>query len=219
MAKNVGGYLGIQRGKLGGAVGRIWRGQQVYSVYTNAVKNPRTEAQQAVRAKFAALMKLCRTMQYGTKKGLIAVRTLWDNNNAFMHINWAAVSGATAQEVAISYADIKLSQGICPMPSTGTLDFEEELTVKVPTLDTSDMPGANASDEIYYLIYQPDTNSATMKVDQRGSAAGEVAIQVPSAWSGMRVHVYAFAVAAIGDEVVHVGEPSDTIYCGSGNIG
>ena len=219
MAKNVGGYLGIQRGKLGGAVGRVWRGQQVYSVYTNAVKNPRTEAQQAVRAKFSALGKLCRALQYGTKKGLNGIRTIWDNNNAFMHINWDAVSGATAEEVAISYADVKLSQGICPAPIPGALDLEGEAVVKYPTTDTSTMPGASETDMLYTIVYQPNLNQAVMGVSLRGTGSAVTAVEVPAAWSGMRVQVYAFCVATEGDEVVHVGEPSDTVFVGTGNIG
>ena len=55
MSKNFKGYLGDQIGKLGTAVGRKWKRKMVYSAYQGKVKNPNTEEQQLVRARFALL--------------------------------------------------------------------------------------------------------------------------------------------------------------------
>ncbi len=40
MSKNAGGYMGIQIGKLGPAVGSMWKGKNVYRSYNPFVKPP-----------------------------------------------------------------------------------------------------------------------------------------------------------------------------------
>lgn len=217
MSKNNGGYMGQQIGKLGPAVGRRWRGMNVYAGYQKFVKNPRTEGQMAVRAKFGALASLSRCLRGATKKGLADIKTIWDGNNAFMHINWPAVSGATAPEVAISYADIVVSRGNLPGVSFGTPDFEEELTVKVPITGTNiDVPGAMESDLIYIIAYQPDLKQGILSTPVLRTS-GDISLIVPAAWSGMRAHVWGFCVGAPNNEMPN--EPSDSYFVGTGNIG
>ena len=60
MRKNSGGYMGIQIGKLGPAVGSMWKGRNVYRSYNPFVKNPRTPEQLKAREKFTILTQLAR---------------------------------------------------------------------------------------------------------------------------------------------------------------
>ena len=55
MSKYYQGYLGAQQGKLGNAVGRRWKGRNVMAVYQPQIHDPRTTAQQIVRARFGRL--------------------------------------------------------------------------------------------------------------------------------------------------------------------
>ncbi len=217
MSKNNGGYMGQQVGKLGPAVGRIWRGMNVYAGYQKFVKNPRTVDQLAVRAKFGTLASISRAMRAATKKGLAGIKTIWDGNNAFMHINWDAVSGATAAEVAVSYADLVVSRGNLPPVVFGSADFETPLTVKASFSSNEELDGADASDEVYMLVYQADLKQAVLGAPVLRSSEG-IDVLVPASWSGMRVHVYGFAVAGGMNEEMK-GQTSDSTFIGTGNIG
>ena len=216
MSKNNAGYMGQQIGKLGPAVGRRWRGMNVYSAYQKFVKDRKSESQLAVRAKFGAITSLSRCLRGATRMGLAGIKTLWDGNNAFVHLNWSAVSGATAQEVAISYADVVVSRGNLPSVNFGTPDFEEELTVKVPiTGDNVDVPGSTASDLVYLIAYQPDLKQGILSTPVLRSSE-TISVTVPSAWSGMRAHVWGFCIGAPNNTVPN--EPSDSCFVGTGNI-
>ena len=57
MSKNSGGYMGVQVGKLGPAVGSMWKGRNIFRAYNPFVKNPRTEKQQLQRARFSVIAK------------------------------------------------------------------------------------------------------------------------------------------------------------------
>ena len=217
MAKTKLGILDGFNGKLGTVVGYERMNKELMRAYVKDVRNPRTEDQQAVRAKFGLLGKVCRTMLPALRLGMTAAGKAkqMTAGNLFMQKNWGAVSGATAAEVAVSYADLMLSTGQLPMPGFGAADFEEELTVKVTFEANSDVPGADASDEVYLFVYQPDTNGGVLGAPVLRSTQ-TVSVTVPASWSGMRVHVYGFAV---GSAYGMTGKPSESAYVGSGNIG
>ena len=59
MSKNAGGYMGIQIGKLGPAVGSMWKGKNVYRSYNPFVKTPHTPGQQEQRASLSSRTGIC----------------------------------------------------------------------------------------------------------------------------------------------------------------
>ena len=97
----------------------------------------------------------------------------------------------------------------------GNASFAEHGRVSVPFQTAADQPGTDASDKVYCLIYQPDTNQAILTPGV-ARTEGTVDVRVPGAWAGMTVHVYGFA---IGGGTDNMGVASDSSYVGTGNIG
>ena len=58
MSKNSQGYMGPQIGKLGPAIGYLWKGRQVFRGYNPFVKDRNSEKQQLVRTRFKAVNSL-----------------------------------------------------------------------------------------------------------------------------------------------------------------
>lgn len=191
MSKNSQGYMGIQIGKLGPAVGRIYRREQVYSAYQPHVRNPRTEAQQANRARFRRLMGLTRAFVPATALGLSAAaeNAGLHYRNLFTKLNADAVS--TAMEPEVRYGELVVAQG----PAVGVMfsGVAAESGGKVVVAYDANMetPGARVSDEVYVFAYGEGLGYGVMS----GGVArtvGRVELELPSVWAGERMHVYGF---------------------------
>lgn len=224
MAKNVQGFLGNQRGKLGPAVGFVIDGKQLYRAYTDAVSNPRTTKQTFTRTKMARLGSVAKIFKTAASIGFRNVRKpLQSGFSTFMKKNWEAVSGETVDELSVEYAQLVMSEGTLPAPSFGTLGLETALTVECSFTSQSDIEGADSKDQVFVFVYQPDKNEGVLAPPVLRSS-GRVSITVPASWSGMKVHVYGYARATMekynefGILLTRMGDTSATQYIGSGTI-
>lgn len=93
MGKFHNGVLGTMTGKVGGVVGRTWKGINTVASYQPNVSNPQTNAQMAQRGKLTALTQLASQINTGF------IKPLWDRDakkmsgfNAFIQANIANVS-------------------------------------------------------------------------------------------------------------------------------
>ncbi len=195
MSKNWQGYMGIQVGKLGPAVGRIYRGEQVYSAYQPNVSNPRTEEQQANRARFSRLMGLTRAFVPVSALGLSAAAegAGIHYRNLFAKLNAGAVSVSLEPEVA--YGELVVSRGPAVGVVFGGATVESGGRLTVVYAANAETPGAGATDEVYVFAYGEGAGYGLMSAGTlRG--AGRVEMELPSRWSGERVHVYGFVRTA-----------------------
>lgn len=188
MSKNSQGYMGIQVGKLGPAVGRLYRREQVYAAYQPHVSNPRTEAQQANRARFKVLMVLTRGFVPVSAMGLKAAaesRQL-HYRHLFARLNADAVSTSLTPEV--SYGELVVSRG----PAVPVLFGEATSSsgkITVVYAPNGDMPGAKMSDEVYVFVYHPSLGYGVLGGGVARSV-GVVEVELPALWVGATVHVY-----------------------------
>ena len=108
MSKYNQGYLGAQIGKLGNAVGRMWKGRPVMAVYQPNVHNPRTDAQQIVRARFAVLAQLSSAFLSGIREGMgfEAKRYRLTEGNVFIRRNYGQVTALSPDDVSINYSGL-----------------------------------------------------------------------------------------------------------------
>ena len=216
MSKNFKGYMGDQIGKLGTAVGRKWKRKMVYSAYQGKVKNPNTEEQQLVRARFALLGSMAASFLDATEIGFAqrADSKAMTESDYFVKKNWRAVTATDPESIDVDYDAIVVSEGRTPWVAFGTPSFAEEAEVSV-TFDTGNsQSNVSPDDKVYLFVYQPDTDMGVLSLPAaRGT--GSITVAVPSIWSGMKVHLYGFAVGAHGKTT---GKASMSAYVGTGTI-
>lgn len=215
MSKNGKGYMGDQIGKLGPAVGARWKGKMVYRSYQQFVHDPSTKRQTLVRARFKQLAVMASAFLNALRIGLAKVAKRYQNTegNNFMRLNWPAVTATSAEQVTVDYASLVISTGHLPQVDFGTPDFDTAGKVTVPIGGVVIEP-AKTTDKVYLYVYQPDTGLGLLSEPALRSDSS-VSIDVPSVWSGMRVHVYGFAAGA-ADE--YEGELSPSTYVGTGDL-
>lgn len=215
MAKAYQGINGQFSGKVGPNVGRVRSGVQMLSIYQPKVRNPKTEKQLLHRAHFSLLGIVSRAFLPATKIGFAKAKgKLGSGFSHFMKKNWDAVSGSTPAEMDVDYAQLTVSDGLLPMPGFGSARMDEALTVDVSFTPNSDDEGASAADKVYIFVYQADGNVGVLSKPVLRST-GAVSMTVPIAWSGLKVHVYGFAV---GDGPNNAEVRSESAYLGNGTI-
>ncbi len=220
MAKTSFNVLGRQSGKLGEIVGMVRNGHQLYRGYTRKVRVSNTLASQRVRARFRQLIALTRAFKAASRLGfsMSLGDTLRNTSNVFTMRNKGVVTATTPTSVTVDYGAIVVSEGSCPWVEFGTPSFVEEAEVTVTFQTSSDMPGVSVDDQVYLFVYQPDSNLGVLSIPVARST-GSCTVAVPEIWSGMKVHVYGFAVSAgATDGTVPAGTPSPSFYIGNGTV-
>ena len=219
--------LGNQRGKVGNVVGYVRKGKQYYRGYSDKVAESKSEDLQLAKMRFAALGRLAIQFRGAVKRGyqkLLASSTM-SACNLFIKKNYEAVTLASlGSDPTVDYSTLVIAEGTLPPVSFKTIDVSEEATVKVP-FDTDSMtyPGATENDQVFLFVYQPDTQMGIMSLPASRST-GEILVEVPALWSGMKVHVYGFAVNPTEhwDEnllsTIVKGEASNSTYVGQATI-
>ena len=220
MAKLRGNLFGNFQGKLGLSYGRM-----VHGVNLGAnMPTPRgkgyiyTASEKDRMERFKVLAQLASAFQGANDLGLKAkakqMGPLVSPFDAFMNLNSPAVS-VVGGEAEVDYGSIICSKGKMPIVAFGNASFAEPARVSVSFQTSADQPGTDALDKVYCLIYQPDTNQAII-TPGAARTTGSVDQRVPTAWTGMTVHVYGFAIGGGED---NKGIACDSSYIGTGNIG
>lgn len=224
MARTTKNVLGNQSGRIGQVVGMVNDGVQLYRSYTDRIINPRTPKQQMARAKLSELSLVSRAFKTACSMGLKFIRKPLENiQNVFIRLNKSNISGDAPAEVVVDYTQLTIAKGNLPMPGFGSARADEALQVDVTWVPNDDIPGTSASDKVYIHLFQPDTKTGITSEGMNRSA-GSAAVMVPSGWSGMRAHVYGFAIADAdvfdnnGTKIISANEPTETAYLGQVTI-
>ena len=203
MSKNAGGYMGIQIGKLGPAVGSMWKGKNVYRSHNPFVKNPRTPEQQAQRAKFGVLSRLARVFSPASNFGFAykANSEHIAQRSVFMKVNKDVLT-LDASVIQIDWDLIACADGPVTPATFGTPTFADgKITVPV----TSTMEGVGLAldnDRISLLAVLPDKGvSLFAEVDRAG--ASQLEINVPAAYltdENPVAELYGFTRTTVSEE-------------------
>lgn len=223
MSKNMKGILGAQYGKVGPVVGRKFREENVYSAYQRNVANPRSDAQQTHRARFKVLSILAHDMACGAIYGFrtAAKGTNMSPRNLFQKTNFSHVTATNPTTTNVDYTNLAVSKGGLSTVSFDIPQFDIPAAVKVDWTEFGSPCHRTANDKVAIYVYCPNAKQGVLKngldiADQTAS------VQVPSAWNGMKVHVWGFVRnegKADLDKDIPAGECSPSQYLGSGNIG
>ena len=222
MSTLVTAVLGNIQGKVGNVVGRKFRNEYVVAAYQPKVRNPRTTAQQLIRARLGALSQLSNSMASAINNGLrnAAKGSKWSPRNLFVKLNFEAVHAASPDSVSIDYTDIVLSKGTVNNPHFGAPQFDNPLQVGM-TCSLDGMPNGYQSYEVETFLYAPDLRIGIKKQTRFQAASGLITVDVPASWNGTKVHVWCWT-RFIGntdvENALYEGAVSNSAYCGSGNI-
>lgn len=172
MGKFYNGVLGTMTGKVGGVVGRTWKGINTVAAYQPNVSNPRTNLQVAQRAKMAAITQLA--SQINTS----IIKPLWDRfakgmsgYNAFIQNNIPFVSGLGV----IDLSKLEISKG--KMVATEITDTSYNggkwnIEWDPAIADSYSMP----TDKAYFLITSGDAKKVTISAAIVQRSEGQISI-------------------------------------------
>lgn len=195
--------MGIQIGKLGPAVGVMWKGRNVYRSYNPFVKNPRTSEQQKQRTKFSILSNLARVFSPASNFGFAykANSERIAQRNVFMKVNKDALT-YSEPVFNINWDQIQCADGPVTPATFGTPTFANgKITIPI----TSTMEGVGLaldSDKVCVLaIVNGGIVSLFAEVDRAG--ASQLEIDVPAAYladEGPSAELYGFTRTTVTEE-------------------
>lgn len=203
-------------GKVGTVVGSFWKGKPVMRAYKRQVADAKSEAQELIRTRFAAIGSLASSFYSAIVIGFkqVAKAKKMTEGDIFVKENWEAVTADTPGAAVAAYSEMVLAKGHLPEAQFGAASFADPLSVEVPMTDSSDVIGADANDKVYIFVYSPEAG-AGMLGDVKFRSDASIACTVPAYWNGHRVHVWGFAVGGGTD---NMGVISNSRYLGSGTI-
>ena len=219
MAEIRGNLFGGFTGKLGKTYGRYVHGVNLGAMMPTKRDGKKASAQQKdLMERFAALGTMASAFLNPIRLGLkVVAKTigpLVSEFDAFVKINKDAVhveGGATE----IEYGALLIAKGSLPQVGFMAANFDEPLRVSVAWTPNSDIPGADADDNVYAVVYEPLSQLTVMSAPVKRSSAA-IEMRLPSTWSGLAVHVYGFA---IGNGRENKGVVATSAYIGTGNVG
>lgn len=219
MAQIRGNLFGGFTGKLGLTYGRYVHGVNLGANMPTKRGDKKASAQQKdLMERFAALGTMASGFLNAIRMGLkVAAKTmgpLVSEFDAFVRINKDAVH-VEGGRPDVDFGDIKIAKGNLPPVGFSAASFEEPLRVSVTFTPNSDSIGADAGDNVYLVLYEPQSKQSVMSAPVQRSS-GSIEVRVPSTWAGMAVHCYGFA---IGNGRDNMGVISNSAYIGTGNIG
>ena len=178
--------MGGFTGKLGTAVGYMWRGVWCIRSHNPYPSNPRTPKQVAHREMFKQEVQLAATMRWAINKSFkeVSYEMGMTSYNLFVHLNQHAFS-LNEGVFTVDYSALRLS--------TGPL---EEAVYEAPVWTADNVltvnferGGGKARDYVSLYIYCPEKETGILTAPVYRNAK-KISSMLPSMFAGREVHVY-----------------------------
>ena len=196
MSKNTQGYLGPQIGKLGPAVGFLWKGRNIYRSHNPFVRNPKTPAQVEARAKFKLLAQTARLLSPAINLGY-AYKADAERNTTralFTRDNYHLLSYDQGQP-DIDMTLLSLADGPLTPVAFGTPSISD-LTLTVPIANSySGIGCALDSDRVHLLVANRTKDMAILVSAARTDT--QLQASLPDTFSGTQVELYGFVTTSV----------------------
>ena len=196
MSKNTQGYLGPQIGKLGPAVGFLWKGRNIYRSHNPFVRNPKTPAQVEARAKFKLLAQTARLLSPAINLGY-AYKADAERNTTralFTRENYHLLSYDQGQP-DIDMTLLSLADGPLTPVAFGTPSISD-LTLTVPIANSySGIGCALDSDRVHLLVANRSKDMAILVSAARTDT--QLQASLPDTFSGTQVELYGFVTTSV----------------------
>ena len=196
MSKNTQGYLGPQIGKLGPAVGFLWKGRNIYRSHNPFVRNPKTPAQVEARAKFKLLAQTARLLSPAINLGY-AYKADAERNTTralFTRENYHLLSYDQGQP-DIDMTLLSLADGPLTPVAFGTPSLSD-LTLTVPIANSySGIGCALDSDRVHLLVANRSKDMAILVSAARTDT--QLQASLPDTFTGTQVELYGFVTTSV----------------------
>lgn len=206
--------------KLGNQVMYNLFGYTVARAYVPKFKNPNTDAQQLVRAKFSLLTEYARQFAAPVALGYKAKAAgeKMYPRNMFIARNYSKVTGSSAAAVNLDYSQIECANGpVAQLTLNPSLNTTTPGSIVVSWTDGwLDDPAASNQDKVFAYVFCADAGIGVLSEGVLRARTGSVEVSLPSFMSGLEVHVYVFV---IGGAQSTLGESSPTMYAGHAEVG
>lgn len=173
MGKFHNGVLGTMTGKVGGVVGRTWKGINTVASYQPNVSNPRTNAQVGQRSKLTGLTQLASQLNTGF------IKPLWDRDakkmsgfNAFIQANMVNVSDLGV----VDFRKLVASKGKMAAPAVLSTSANGSDIVLMYDTAVSDAYGL-PSDKVFAFSVVPSTGEVHLSSGFVDREAGLVLLE------------------------------------------
>ena len=205
------GIVGPFAGKLGPAVGYLWKGRQCVRAYQPYVRYPNTEFQQQQRNWFVGMVrfasKATAALQLGLRQKADEAQMTEGNYFVMKNKEHFVRSGA---EVTVDYSRLQLASGPAADVWFKPARFEADETVVVDFEKNGMSFRASGDDKVYLYVYSPTRDEGYLAAPA-ARRSKTVRVRLPERWAGAEVHLYGFVVD-------REGRPSESTYIGMGRV-
>lgn len=195
--------MGIQIGKLGPAVGVMWKGRNVYRSYNPFVKDPRTAGQIEQREKFKVLSRLARVFSPASNLGLAykADSERIAQRNVFMKMNKDVVT-YSAEVVTINWDNIECADGPVTPAVFGTPTFANG-KITIPITNTMEGVGLALDTDSIYVLAVINGGICSLVGETGRAGASSIEIEVPAAYLSDEdpvAELYGFTMTTVSED-------------------
>lgn len=211
MGKLVQGINGPFIGKIGPAVGYLWKRIPCVRAYQKEVRYPNTVGQQHERDWFIAMVRFAaqarQALILGVKKHADAASMT--EGNYFVTKNKQHFQYSN-NGVVVDYARLSLATGPAAEVVFHDAVFREHEVISIDFDKNTLFSRAAADDKVYVYAYSPELGKGQLTAPAERRAKN-ITFSLPNSWSGTTVHLYGFVVD-------RDGRPSNSTYIGAGRL-
>lgn len=211
MAKITSGILGPFTGRLGTAVGYMWRQKACVRAYQPHIHFPNTPLQQQQHSWFISMVRFAAVANPALKLGykLLSYKASMTDGNYFVTKNKEHFHIEDGQ-IRIDYDKLQLSAGSTADVYFKSPRFEQNETISVEFEKNSLSLRALNEDSVYLFVYSPSLGEGFLSAPV-ARRAKHLRIRLPEEWSGNEVHLYGFVID-------RDGRASNSTYIGVGRV-
>lgn len=211
MGKQTSGILGPFSGRLGTAVGYMWKQRACVRSYRPHINFPNTPLQQQQHDWFIAMVRFAATANPALKLGFrhLSFDASMTEGNYFVMRNkqhFHTEEGA----VTVDYDKLQIAAGPAVDVYFKSPRFEPNETVCVEFDKNNFSMRSSSEDKVYIYIYSPAMAKGILSAPV-ARRTKQLSISLPQEWSGTEVHIYGFVVD-------RDGRASNSTYIGVGRV-
>lgn len=214
-------FVATGANKLGNNVFYTMYGEQYARIRNRNPRNPRTTRQLMSRAKLSFLSDLAAQFRGAIMKGFryVASSEKHTTYNEFVQSNYNKLTGSTPETLEIAIPELTIADGpVNGFIPSGVLDVSTPGSIDVRFSETYEgIDGSASDDEVFVYIYCPSAKRGILSSAADRQSSHVTVSGLPTAWSGLEVYVFGFAIG--GAHNMFPGQSSQTMYCGTAELG